>query len=245
MCLAIPGQVLEVVDEANRLAQVDVAGVRRNVNVGLLDDDDGRSRVGDWVLIHVGFAISKVDEEEALATLRAARGDGRRLRAGARGAEGERDRVRRLPAATPLAVHAARTTASPAATRESRCASCGIDDERELALCADDGRRAPSTVEIALVQPVAVGDALLVHAGTAIARLGEEARAMRFVDEFRDAELGRALAGEILAAVEPGPPLQGDGGVRRPHPLDLQVRDRRPAARRTSSSSTAPAARSA
>ena len=68
MCLAIPGQVVEIVDEANRLAKVDVAGVRRNVNIGLLDDDDGGVAAGDWVLIHVGFAISKVDEEEAKAT---------------------------------------------------------------------------------------------------------------------------------------------------------------------------------
>ncbi len=65
MCLAIPGQVIEIVDEVNRLARVDVAGVRRNVNVGLLDDAIGP---GDWVLIHVGFAISQVDEDEARAT---------------------------------------------------------------------------------------------------------------------------------------------------------------------------------
>ena len=64
MCLAIPGQILEVVDESNRLARVDVAGVQRNVNIGLLDD----AGPGDWVLIHVGFAISQVDEEEARAT---------------------------------------------------------------------------------------------------------------------------------------------------------------------------------
>jgi hydrogenase expression/formation protein HypC len=64
MCLAIPGQILEIVDEEKRLAKVDVAGVRRNVNIGLLDGVD----VGDWVLIHVGFAISQVDEEEAQAT---------------------------------------------------------------------------------------------------------------------------------------------------------------------------------
>ena len=67
MCLAIPAQVLEMVDEANRLARVDVGGVRRNVNVLLLDDEGGVG-VGDWVLIHVGFAISRVDEAEALAT---------------------------------------------------------------------------------------------------------------------------------------------------------------------------------
>ena len=65
MCLAIPGQITEVVDEEHRLARVDVAGVRRTINVGLLDDPD----VGDWVLVHVGFALSKVDEAEAAETL--------------------------------------------------------------------------------------------------------------------------------------------------------------------------------
>jgi hydrogenase expression/formation protein HypC len=64
VCLAIPGQILGVVDESNRLARVDVAGVQRNVNIGLLDDVGP----GDWVLIHVGFAISQIDEEEARAT---------------------------------------------------------------------------------------------------------------------------------------------------------------------------------
>jgi hydrogenase expression/formation protein HypC len=68
VCLAIPGQILEVVDPTNRLAKVDVAGVRRNVNIGLLDADGPGVGPGDWVLIHVGFAISQVDEEEALAT---------------------------------------------------------------------------------------------------------------------------------------------------------------------------------
>ena len=64
VCLAVPGQIVEVVDEANHLAKVDVAGVQRSVNVGLLDGVGP----GDWVLIHVGFAISQVDEDEALAT---------------------------------------------------------------------------------------------------------------------------------------------------------------------------------
>jgi hydrogenase expression/formation protein HypC len=69
MCLAIPGQIMEVVDEEKRLAKVDVAGVKRNVNIGLLDaDESGGVGPGDWVLIHVGFAISQVDEEEARAT---------------------------------------------------------------------------------------------------------------------------------------------------------------------------------
>ena len=65
MCLAIPGQIVQVVDEANRLAKVEVAGVHRNVNIGLFDD----AGPGDWVLIHVGFAISVIDEDEARATL--------------------------------------------------------------------------------------------------------------------------------------------------------------------------------
>ncbi len=69
MCLAIPGQIVEIVDEANRLARIDVAGVRRNVSIALVDGDDG-VRPGDWVLIHVGFAISRIDEQEALATRR-------------------------------------------------------------------------------------------------------------------------------------------------------------------------------
>ena len=76
MCLAIPGQILEIVDEANRLAKVDVAGVRRNVNIGLLDADGDGVAPGDWVLIHVGFAISKVDEQEAAATLKLLEGMG-------------------------------------------------------------------------------------------------------------------------------------------------------------------------
>jgi hydrogenase expression/formation protein HypC len=76
VCLAIPGQVIEVVDDANRLAQVDVAGVKRTVNIGLLDDGLDGAGPGDWVLIHVGFAISKVDEEEALETRRLLEGMG-------------------------------------------------------------------------------------------------------------------------------------------------------------------------
>lgn len=70
MCLAIPGQVVDVVDEENRLAAVEVAGVRRTVNIGLLDVDGTAAAPGDWVLIHVGFALSQIDEDEAQATLR-------------------------------------------------------------------------------------------------------------------------------------------------------------------------------
>ncbi len=68
MCLAIPGKVVEIVDSENHIAKVDVGGVRRNVNVGMLDEDD--LHIGDYVLIHVGFAMSKIDEQEAAETLR-------------------------------------------------------------------------------------------------------------------------------------------------------------------------------
>jgi hydrogenase expression/formation protein HypC len=77
MCLAIPGRVVDIVDESNRLALVDVAGVRRTVNIGLLDADGDGAQPGDWVLIHVGFALSKVDEAEAAATLSLLEGMGR------------------------------------------------------------------------------------------------------------------------------------------------------------------------
>ena len=68
MCLAIPGKIVEIVDEENSIAKVEVGGVRRNVNVGMLDKSD--ASVGNYVLIHVGFAMSKVDEREAEEALR-------------------------------------------------------------------------------------------------------------------------------------------------------------------------------
>ena len=68
MCLGVPGQLVEWVDPEHHIAKADVAGVRRNVNVALLAEGDAAVDVGDWVLIHVGFAMSKVDEEEARST---------------------------------------------------------------------------------------------------------------------------------------------------------------------------------
>ena len=69
MCLGIPGQIVEVVDAEHHIAKAEVSGVRRNVNVGLLAEGPDAVGVGDWVLIHVGFAMSKIDEEEAQSTL--------------------------------------------------------------------------------------------------------------------------------------------------------------------------------
>src|SRR5258705_1353577 len=67
MCLGIPGQVVDIVDAEQSLAKVDVNGVRRNISVRLLADDN--LQVGDWVLVHVGFAMAKIDEHEAAMTL--------------------------------------------------------------------------------------------------------------------------------------------------------------------------------
>jgi hydrogenase expression/formation protein HypC len=68
MCLAIPGEVVEVLEgNEGQLAMVDVVGVKRRINIGLLEDDPVVA--GDWVLIHVGFAMSKVDEAEAAQAL--------------------------------------------------------------------------------------------------------------------------------------------------------------------------------
>ncbi len=66
MCLGIPGQLVELMDHEH-LARMDIAGVRRVVNIGLLEDED--LQPGDWVLIHVGFAMSKIDEREAALAL--------------------------------------------------------------------------------------------------------------------------------------------------------------------------------
>ncbi len=70
MCLGIPGQLVAWVDRELNIAKAEVSGVRRNVNVGLLVGDPDNVDVGDWVLIHVGFAMSKIDEEEARETRR-------------------------------------------------------------------------------------------------------------------------------------------------------------------------------
>ena len=68
MCLGIPGEVIEFIPDQPDLARVDVSGVRRVISVGLLAGED--LKPGDWVLIHVGFALSRIDEAEAAAALK-------------------------------------------------------------------------------------------------------------------------------------------------------------------------------
>ena len=70
MCLGIPGRIIEIVDGEHWIAKAEVSGVRRNVSIQLLADEQNPVKIGDWVLIHVGFALCKLDEHEAEATLR-------------------------------------------------------------------------------------------------------------------------------------------------------------------------------
>jgi hydrogenase expression/formation protein HypC len=72
MCLGIPGRIIRIDDAAKMLATADVSGVRRQVNVACIVDADHplEACVGEWVLIHVGFAMSRIDEAEAAETLR-------------------------------------------------------------------------------------------------------------------------------------------------------------------------------
>jgi len=71
MCLGIPGQILEISDLEQQLAIVDIGGVRRPVNIACIVDEDHpvEACVGDWVLVHVGFAMNRIDPEEAQLTL--------------------------------------------------------------------------------------------------------------------------------------------------------------------------------
>lgn len=69
MCLAIPGRIVEIVDEKLQLAKAEVSGVRRTINYALVEEEGTTIAVDDWVLIHVGFAMSKIDEAEAQYTL--------------------------------------------------------------------------------------------------------------------------------------------------------------------------------
>ncbi|NJK51407.1 HypC/HybG/HupF family hydrogenase formation chaperone [Candidatus Gracilibacteria bacterium] len=72
MCLGIPGQIVEITDANNKLALVNVGGVKRQINLACIVDEEHsvESCVGDWVLVHVGFALNRIDEEEAAETLK-------------------------------------------------------------------------------------------------------------------------------------------------------------------------------
>jgi hydrogenase expression/formation protein HypC len=72
MCLGIPGQITEITDSEKCLAKVDVSGIRREINIACIIDDEHppEACISDWVLVHVGFAMSRIDEDEAARTLK-------------------------------------------------------------------------------------------------------------------------------------------------------------------------------
>ncbi|MCA0869529.1 HypC/HybG/HupF family hydrogenase formation chaperone [Seohaeicola saemankumensis] len=76
MCLGIPGQITAVTDADRQMAMADVSGVKREVNVACVVKGAMEDLIGKWVLIHVGFAMSVIDEDEAAKTLEALRGLG-------------------------------------------------------------------------------------------------------------------------------------------------------------------------
>ena len=142
MCLGIPGQVIEIVDRDAGLAKVDISGVRRDVSVALVDEPAAPIEVGEWVLIHVGFALARIDEDDARETLALLE----------RGAELQREldelRGRRgrgveagfsLPAVQALAPHrAGDAEASVEAPEPGRCITCS-DEAVEAEVVAVDG----------------------------------------------------------------------------------------------------------
>ncbi len=71
MCLGIPGKIIEITDVANQLAMVNIGGVKRQVNIACIVDEQHpvESCIDDWVLVHVGFALNRLDEEDAAETL--------------------------------------------------------------------------------------------------------------------------------------------------------------------------------
>ncbi|MDM9383915.1 HypC/HybG/HupF family hydrogenase formation chaperone [Chlorogloeopsis sp. ULAP01] len=72
MCLGIPGQIIEITDANNKLAIVDIGGVKRQVNITCIIDEQHppENCIGEWVLVHVGFAMNRINEKEAAETLR-------------------------------------------------------------------------------------------------------------------------------------------------------------------------------
>jgi hydrogenase expression/formation protein HypC len=72
MCLGIPGRIVRIDDAAKKLATVDVSGVKRQVNIACIVDEahPADACLGDWVLVHVGFAMSRIDEKEAAETMK-------------------------------------------------------------------------------------------------------------------------------------------------------------------------------
>ena len=155
MCLGIPGQIVEILDREAGLATVDISGVRREVSVALVDEPAAPIEPGDWVLVHVGFALSRIDEDDAERDARAA---APRCRAAAgAGRDPPRD---------------GRMSLDP-----EHCLTCSDEAVAARVRRSTGSRRwSPSTrprerVAIDLVPDARPGDLLLCHAGIALERL--------------------------------------------------------------------------
>ncbi|MBE9216628.1 HypC/HybG/HupF family hydrogenase formation chaperone [Plectonema cf. radiosum LEGE 06105] len=72
MCLGIPGQIIEITDPTNKLATVEISGIKRQINIACIVDEQHppESCIGDWVLVHVGFAMNRINEKDAVETLK-------------------------------------------------------------------------------------------------------------------------------------------------------------------------------
>lgn len=90
MCLGIPGQIVAITDDTRQMGMADVSGVRREVSLACVADRPLEQLVGEWVLIHVGFAMAVIDEKEAEETLEALRGLGEAQEALEAMAEGDK-----------------------------------------------------------------------------------------------------------------------------------------------------------
>ena len=209
--------------------RVDVAGVQRNVNIGLLDADAGGGvGPGDWVLIHVGFALSQVDEEEAQATLELLRAWATSTSRSSRSSR-EPDRV----------------TASCTPARDPTCITCGDVGVAMRVIEVDEARCARALRErrAASAARSRSRSSTPARATRCSCTRGRRSREVRRRVPRRRARPGAGRRDPLDRRARP--PLQGHGGVRRAHALDLQVRPRRPAARQRRARARARAARSA
>jgi hydrogenase expression/formation protein HypC len=71
MCIGVPGQIVAVGEDLHQLAMVTICGVKREINIALVCEDEPAALLGEWVLVHVGFAMSIIDEQQAKETLAA------------------------------------------------------------------------------------------------------------------------------------------------------------------------------
>jgi hydrogenase expression/formation protein HypC len=142
MCLGVPGEIVEVLDPERGLAKVDVGGVRREISTALVEG----AAPGDWVLIHVGFALSKIDEAQAQEML---------------------DALALL--GEPYEQELADLRASCVTCSDEAVEARVVAVDGDTAIVAADGRS--ESVGIELVAPVAVGELLLCHAGIALERV--------------------------------------------------------------------------